>query len=75
VVEAMVVDLAEAMVAAVVKGNKNQRKRAKITIKSSESRETQPKKKLRKSLKRWQSNTIQIKMQMIQKEPKRNFRK
>lgn len=70
----MAVDLVEAMVA-VVKGNKNQRKREKITIKSLALRETQPKKKLRKSLKRWQSNTILIKMQMIPKEPKRNFRK
>ena len=60
-------------VEAVVKGNKNQRKREKITIKSLALRETQPKKKLRKSLKRWQSNTILIKMQMIPKVPKRKF--
>ena len=73
--EASEEDMAAASAEAVVKGNKNQRKREKISIKSLALRETHPKKKLRKSLKRWQSNTILTKMQMIPKVPKRNFKK
>jgi hypothetical protein len=60
------------------KDSNNNRERnhlqARIITKYLVLKETPLKKKLRKSLRKWQSNTIQIKTRKIQKAPKRNFR-
>jgi hypothetical protein len=69
------VEAVEASVEVVVVDNNNQRKKAMTITKSLVSRETPQKKKSKRSLRKWQSNIIQIKMQMIPKQPKRNFRK
>lgn len=55
--------------------NKNQRRRVKIITKSLESRETPPTKKFIKSSKKWQLNTIQIKIKTIQKELRLNSKR
>ena len=73
-------DLVEVVAAAsavvVVNDNNNSQRRKVMTItKSLVSREMPPKKKLKRSLRKWQSNTIQIKTLTIPKEPRRNFRK